>query len=71
MSSFCEVTPEMCTFCKVLPDDLNIKSNADISRVIGVIANGSNGKELVFMVNGTAYGIEIDYCPMCGRKLNA
>lgn len=70
MSSFREVSQEECTFCKGFPDELSIKSNADTSRVIGIIANGLNGKELVLVVKGTAYGIEIDYCPMCGRKLN-
>lgn len=71
MSKFKEVTPEQCSFCnyKLIPKKLNVKSNADTSKILSLIAQGDKRKELVFVVNDIAYGIEIDYCPMCGRKL--
>jgi hypothetical protein len=59
-----------CVFCSDRTlDDLPIKSNADLSRTLALIAQGDEKKEIVFHVNGVAYGIEIDFCPICGRCL--
>ena len=60
-----------CELCsgKTIPDDIPIKSNANLSKTMCVIAQGSDKKEIVFIVNGTAYGIEINNCPFCGRVL--
>lgn len=60
-----------CDFCKRLPEELPIKSNADTGRVLAIIAQGDNKKELIFSDHTIAYGIEINYCPICGRELNA
>lgn len=70
MSGFKEVTQNVCSFCKSAPDKLNIKSNVSTSNIRSFIIQGGERKEMVFVVNDIAYGIEIDYCPMCGRKLN-
>ena len=63
----------MCKYCEnilpKLPAELPIKSNADLSRTLAIISQGDRKKEIVLSVKGTAYGIEIDYCPICGRKL--
>lgn len=59
-----------CPFCKDRTlEELPIKSNADLSRTLAMIAQGDQKKEIVLSVKGTAYGIEIDFCPKCGRKL--
>lgn len=59
-----------CPFCKDRTlEELPIKSNADLSRTIAMIAQGDQKKEIVLSVKGTAYGVEIDFCPKCGRKL--
>ena len=60
-------------FCdgKGLPDDIPIQGNIDTRRSICIIAQGIDKKQIVLNANGKAYGIDIDYCPFCGRKLKA
>lgn len=59
-----------CPYCEDwTTQELHIKSNADLSRTLALIAQGDKKKEIVFHNNGVSYGIEIDYCPKCGRKL--
>lgn len=62
---------EKCKYCKDRSlNELPMRSNADMSKVGALIAfDGEGGKEIVFHVNGTAYGIQIDFCPKCGKKL--
>ncbi|MBQ7818400.1 MAG: hypothetical protein IJ341_01755 [Bacteroidales bacterium] len=63
-------TPE-CPYCRNnTTEDIPIKSNADVSRTVALIAQGDNKKEIVFSHKGTAFGIEINFCPICGRELN-
>lgn len=65
------VNKQGCRFCcgKFVPDDIPIKSNADLRKTFCILAQGSEKKEVVLSVNGTAYGIEVYFCPFCGRKL--
>lgn len=59
-----------CPYCKERTlEELPIKTNADTSRTIVMIAQGDNKKEIVFHHKGTAFGVEINFCPICGRKL--
>ena len=62
-----------CEYCSNSAPKINeflpIKSNADISRVFALIAQGDKKQEIVIHNRGIAYGIEINYCPICGRKL--
>ena len=59
-----------CPYCEDwTTKELPIKSNADLSRTTALIAQGDKKKEIVFHNKGVAYGIEINFCPICGRKL--
>lgn len=60
-----------CKWCsgQYIAEDIPIKSNADLSRTFCIIAQGSDKKEFVLSANRISYGIEIDFCPFCGRKL--
>ena len=59
-----------CPFCKdYTTTDIPIKSNVDTARAIAMIAQGDRKKEIVFSINNTAYAIEINFCPLCGRRL--
>lgn len=62
-----------CGFCNGnrLPDDIPIKGNIDTRRSVCIIAQGSEKKEIILNANGKCYGIEINHCPFCGRKLKA
>lgn len=59
-----------CPYCEDwTTTELPIKSNADLSQTLALIARGDKKKEIVFHNNGVSYGIEIDFCPKCGRRL--
>lgn len=59
-----------CPYCKERTlEELPIKTNADTSRTIVMIAQGDNKKEIVFSHKGASFGVEINFCPICGRKL--
>lgn len=60
-----------CRFCdgKYLPDEIPILGNIDTRRSVCIIAQGADKKQIVLNANGKCYGIDIDYCPFCGRKL--
>jgi hypothetical protein len=61
-----------CLFCKNRTlTELPLKTNADTSRTLALIAQGDNKREIVFSIKGVAYGIEIDFCPICGRNLSS
>lgn len=62
---------EECKYCKDYTlNSLPMRSNADLRMVGSLIADdGEGGKEIVIHIDGIAYGILIDFCPMCGRKL--
>ena len=68
-----EPIAQPCRFCdgKYLPDEIPIKGNIDTRRSVCIIAQGSDKKEIVLNANGKCYGIEINNCPFCGRKLPA
>lgn len=62
-----------CRFCKDWPEiaeNLQMQTNEDITRSFAMIANGFRQKELILSIKGTTYGVEIDFCPKCGRNLN-
>lgn len=60
-----------CIYCEdyKVSKGIDLKSNCDISRSGAIIVNGDKGKELVFYNEKGTYGILINYCPMCGRKV--
>jgi hypothetical protein len=60
-----------CKFCngKWINEEISIRSNADLCKTFCLIAQGDAKKEFIFSVNSTAYGVEIDFCPFCGRRL--
>ena len=59
-----------CEYCKQWTTvELPMKTNCDTSRTWALIAQGDKKKEIVFMNKGCAYGVEINYCPICGTKL--
>ncbi|MBQ9700355.1 MAG: hypothetical protein IJV71_07010 [Lachnospiraceae bacterium] len=60
-----------CSVCsgKFVPDYIPINSNADLKKTFCILAQGASKKEIILSVNGVAYGIEVDFCPFCGRKL--
>lgn len=59
-----------CEYCKDRTlAELPMKTNCDTSRTWALIAQGDRRKEIVFVDKGCTYGIEINYCPICGRKL--
>lgn len=62
---------EECRYCKDYSlNGLPMRSNADMSRVGSLITDdGEGGKEIVVHINGVCYGILIDFCPKCGKKL--
>ena len=60
-----------CEYCKDRTlVELPMKTNCDTSRIWALIAQGDKQKEIVFVNKDCTYGIEINYCPICGRKLN-
>ena len=60
-----------CEYCKDRTlTELPMKTNCDTSRIGCLIAQGDKKKEIVFWTREGTYGIEINYCPICGRKLN-
>lgn len=68
-----EPVKHSCKYCDdyhTIADDIPIRSNCNLSRCMCLIVQGARQKELVMSINGEAYGIEIDYCPKCGRKLS-
>ena len=62
----------MCEYCsKQINEHLSMKSNCTQSTTdFAMIARGSDKMEIVISLFrfGTV-GVEINYCPMCGRKL--
>ena len=59
-----------CEYCKHRTlSELPLKTNCDTSRVGVLIAQGDRKKEIVLWTKEGTYGIEINYCPICGRKL--
>lgn len=62
-----------CIYCKdYTTQDLPVISNCDplYERFFALIADmGNGGKEIVILTNGKAFGLPINYCPICGRKL--
>ena len=68
-----EPIPITCKYCvgDRIPEDIPIQGNVDTRRSICIIAQGVDKKQIVRNANGQAYGIDIDYCPFCGRKLKA
>ena len=68
-----EPIPITCKYCvgDRIPEDIPILGNVDTRRSICIIAQGVDKKQIVLNANGKAYGIDIDYCPFCGRKLKA
>lgn len=62
-----------CIYCKDYTiEGLPIISNCDplFERFNALIADmGNGGKEIVVLTNGKAFGLPINYCPICGRKL--
>ena len=59
-----------CEYCKDRTlTELPMKTNCDTSRTWALIAQGDKKKEIVFVDKGHTYGIEINYCPICGAKL--
>lgn len=60
-----------CKFCngKWINEEIQIRSNADLRKTFCLIAQGAAKKEFIFSVGSTAYGVEIDFCPFCGRRL--
>ena len=64
---------KQCKYCKDLTlIELPVRSNCDLlmERFQTLIANdGEGGKEIVISHEGKAFGIQINYCRMCGRKL--
>lgn len=62
----------MCEYCKErTTQELPIKTNVTNFCGAFLIAQGDKKKEIVFWERklGT-FGVEINYCPICGRKLN-
>ena len=62
---------EKCLYCAsaVERKDFDINSNADISRVVSLLSDMGNGPEIIFSIKGTAYGVNVEFCPKCGRRL--
>lgn len=59
-----------CPYCKDHSlEDIPIRSNADTSKTLVIIAQGDNKKEIVFSHKGVAFGVEINFCPICGKNL--
>ena len=60
-----------CKYCadrtvEIIP----FRTNVEYPMFVPMIAFKEDGnKELVISANGEAYGLQINYCPMCGRKL--
>ena len=49
--------------------ELPLKTNCDTIRTWALIAQGDRKKEIVFHCREGVYGVEINYCPICGRSL--
>ena len=63
---------EECIYCKERTvQALPMKTNVTEACADFLIAQGDKKKEIVFWERhlGT-FGVEINFCPMCGRKLN-
>lgn len=64
---------KQCEYCKDYTlECLPIVSNCDplFERFSAMIADmGNGGKEIVIITKGNAFGLPINYCPICGRKL--
>jgi hypothetical protein len=64
---------KQCEYCKDYTlEGLPIVSNCDplFERFSAMIADmGNGGKEIVIITKGNAFGLPINYCPICGRKL--
>ena len=64
---------KQCEYCKDHTlEGLPIISNCDplFERFDAQISDmGNGGKEIVITTKGNAFGIPINYCPICGRKL--
>lgn len=59
-----------CPYCKERTlTELPLKTNCDTSRVGVLIAQGDRKKEIVFWSPIGTYGIEINFCPICGAKM--
>ena len=62
-----------CEYCKDYTlEGLPIISNCDplFERFDAQISDmGNGGKEIVITTKGNAFGLPINYCPICGRKL--
>lgn len=59
-----------CPYCKDRTlTGLPLKTNCDTSRVGCLIAQGDKKKEIVFWSPIGTYGIEINFCPICGAML--
>ena len=58
-----------CLFCKDrTTEELPLKTNCDTSKVGALIAQGDKKKEIVFWSKVGTYGIEINFCPICGKS---
>ena len=68
-----EKKEKQCEYCKDYTlEGLPIVSNCDplFERFSAMIADmGNDGKEIVIVTKGKAFGLPINYCPICGRKL--
>ena len=64
---------KQCEYCKDYTlEGLPIVSNCDplFERFNAMIVDMGNGsKEIVIITKGNAFGLPINYCPICGRKL--
>ena len=59
-----------CIYCKDYPPTrLPLKTNCDTSTAGALIAHGDVKREIVFYSQIGTYGIEINFCPICGRNL--
>ena len=67
-----EMEKKECVFCKKHTiENLPIISNCDVlsERFLALIADmGNDSKEIVIVHGAKAFGIPINYCPICGRK---
>ncbi len=67
------INKQCCQFCcgKSVPDYVPINSNADLRKTFCILAQGANKKEIIMSINNVAYGVEVEFCPFCGRKLSS
>lgn len=62
----------LCKYCEIFPpENIPYRTNSNEWHFIDLIASKEDGdKELIVSCKSEVFGLQINYCPMCGRRLN-